>query len=109
MKLKIDNKIYDIKLANNFLKKLIGLIFKKKINYGLIIPKCNSIHTFFMKSNIDVIFYNNDNMILKIFINVPKNKIIGIKNKIKNTNVLEMPNNTCISLKENSILPFEGK
>jgi len=40
--------------AKNFYQKLKGLMFIKKFNYILKI-KCNGIHTFFMKTNIDVV------------------------------------------------------
>ena len=36
----------------------------KNINKALLFNHCNSIHTFFMKSNIDVILCNKDNKIL---------------------------------------------
>ena len=47
-----------VKLANNIYDRLLGLMFKKQLNNfdGLLIKPCNSIHTFFMKMNIDVIF-----------------------------------------------------
>jgi|DewCreStandDraft_4_1066084.scaffolds.fasta_scaffold05038_9 uncharacterized membrane protein (UPF0127 family) len=47
----------NIEIADNFFKRVKGLIGKKHINneYGLFIPFCNSIHTFFMASTIDVI------------------------------------------------------
>jgi uncharacterized membrane protein (UPF0127 family) len=65
-------------------------MFKKNINYALRI-KTNSIHTFFMKENIDVIMLDNNNNILYLYNNFSKNKIILPKKNV--TKVLELPVN----------------
>ena len=75
MKVIINNKEINLVDANTFYKKLKGLMFKKNINYCLRI-KTNSIHTFFMKENIDVIMTDKNNNVLYIFNNLNKNKII---------------------------------
>lgn len=69
----------ELKYANTFFKKLIGLMFKKNINYCLCFKRCNSIHTFFMKENIIVVFTDKNNKILKIK-NTPKNRILFCRN-----------------------------
>lgn len=79
MKVIIDNKEINLILANSFLKKLKGFMFKKNINYCIRF-KTNSIHTFFMKENIDIVMTNKNNKVLYIFKNVDKNKIIIKKN-----------------------------
>ena len=81
-------KIYEYK---TFFKKLFGLMNKKNISYGIKINNCNSIHTFFMKENIDVIGFDNHGIIIFKAVNVEKNKVIVIKEQLKNTNILEMP------------------
>ena len=60
MKLCINDKKIELKEANTFFKELRGLMFKKHINYALKF-RCNGIHTFFMKSNIDVILTDKHN------------------------------------------------
>ena len=74
--------------CNTFIKKLKGLMFKKNINYGLMFKKCNSIHTFFMKQNIDVIFLDKNNNIIKRYNNITKNKILICKDAFQ---VIEIP------------------
>ena len=58
----------NINIANTFYKRLIGLMFKKSINKdeGLLISPCNSIHMFFMKFSIDVIFIDKNDKILYV-------------------------------------------
>ena len=96
-----------VKIANKFIDKLIGLMFKKNINYGLLIENCKSIHTFFMLENIDVILLDKNYEILKIDKNVKPNKVIIYKTK-KRTNILELPGNSSLNLKINQVIDFNN-
>lgn len=75
----------NIRLADTFLKRLIGLMGKSKLNSdeGLIIRPCNSIHTFFMKFNIDVVFIDSDFKIVDIYIDLAPWKISKIYKNAK--------------------------
>ena len=90
-------------VAKTFKDKLIGLMNKKNIDYGLLIENCKSIHTFFMLESIDVLLLDKNNRILMINRNVKPNKIIIFKNK-KRTNILELPSNSSANLKVNDII-----
>lgn len=90
MKILLKNKELELKVCNSFKDKLIGFMFKKNIDYALRF-KCKSIHTFFMKESIDVIITNKDNIVLYIYSNVSKNKIIIKKNAYY---FYELPSNT---------------
>ncbi len=62
-----NNMEVDIKICKNFKNRLLGLMFKKeKINYALCFPKCNSIHTFFMKQNIDIVMTDINNTVIYV-------------------------------------------
>lgn len=54
--------------ADTLLKRMRGLLGYKEIKKGqaLILNPCNSIHTFFMKFPIDVLFLNKSNQVIKI-------------------------------------------
>ena len=69
----------------------MGFMFKKNIDKALLFRKCNSIHTFFMFSNIDVILCNEDNVILYYYRNLGSNKVILPKKGV--TRVYELPVN----------------
>ena len=58
-----------VKTAGNFFIRAFGLIFRKepKPGEGLLFYKCNSIHTFWMRFAIDVIFLDKNNKILALF------------------------------------------
>lgn len=94
-------------IAKSFKDKLIGLMGKKNINYGLLIKNCKSIHTFFMFENIDVLLLDEENRILMINRNIKPNRILIFKNK-KRTNILELPNNSSLNLSVNEIIDFDN-
>ena len=76
MKIVIDNKIYDIEIYNNPIKKLMGFMFKKRIDKIICFKHCNSIHTFFMRANITVIMTDKNLNIVHIERNMQKNKVL---------------------------------
>ena len=56
-------------IASTFFERLKGLMFDKKLGEdfdGMLIKQCNSIHTFFMNYNIDVLFLNKNLEVIKI-------------------------------------------
>ena len=66
----------EIKECKSFYSRLMGFMFKKNINEILMFPKCNSIHTFFMSSKIDVYMTDKNNKILFIYKSLTPWKII---------------------------------
>lgn len=109
MQITIENKTYNIIIASSFTKKLFGLMGKKNFNYGMLFYKINSIHTFFMKENIDVIALDENNKIIAIKKNMKKNRIYMVHNKAKKTSILELPNNASLSLNIGQTLAFISK
>ncbi|WP_372654701.1 DUF192 domain-containing protein [Halobacteriovorax sp.] len=97
----------DLQIADDFVSRLIGLMFKKDMYGfdGLLIKQCNSIHTFFMRYAIDIIFLDKDLKVVKVIENmkpwratlmyfkaaqVLELKSGSLKNKIKKDDQLEM-------------------
>ncbi|MGM9876290.1 MAG: DUF192 domain-containing protein [Bacilli bacterium] len=89
MRLIYDNKYINLYECKTFLSRLRGFMFKKNISNALLFDRCNSIHTFFMKENIDVIMCDKDNNILYYYKNIGKNKVILPKKGIRK--VFETP------------------
>ena len=106
MYLNIGKKKVPIIIAKSFFKRLFGLMGKKEIDFGMLFPKCNSIHTFFMKENIDIIGLDENNEVIYKYENLPKNKIIKINYNHKKTSILELPKNTSEKIKIGTILIF---
>ena len=109
MYLQLKNKKINIVVANTFIKRLKGLMGQKNISYGMLFPKCNGVHTFNMKENIDVVGLNENNEVIYKYENLSKNQIIRIKNPQNKTSVLELPKNTSKLIKLNSILLFKDE
>ncbi|AEF97013.1 DUF192 domain-containing protein [Methanotorris igneus] len=82
-KVKLDDKEYKIILADNFLKRAFGLMFKDiKDNEAMLFLYKNRklhIHTFFMKYPIDVIFLK-DNRVVEVVKNLKPWRTYKCKN-----------------------------
>lgn len=91
MKLVYKNKDIDLYECKNFFSRLKGFMFTKNIDKALLFDRCNSIHTFFMKENIDVIMCDKDNRVLFFYRDLSRNKIILPKKGV--TKVFETPSN----------------
>ena len=91
MKLIFKNKDLELIECKSFFSRLKGFMFEKNINNAFLFDKCDSIHTFFMKENIDVIMCDKDNIILFFYKDLAKNKIIWPKKGVKK--VFETPSN----------------
>lgn len=76
-----NNTIADAAIvAKSFLTRSIGLLSRKFIseNECLIIEPCFSIHTFFMRFPIDVLFVDRKNKIVAAYENVLPNRILPV-------------------------------
>ncbi len=64
----INGATLKIELADNFLKRLRGLMFRRRLEAGngLLLAPCNSVHMLFMRFAIDVIYLNENFCIKKI-------------------------------------------
>lgn len=61
------------KVADSFLSRLAGLMFQREPprGEGLLITKCGSIHTCFMRFPIDAMFLDRDGKIVKVVRGIP--------------------------------------
>ena len=60
--------VSNIRVANSLKDRIIGLMFSQNLGHfgGLLLTPCNSIHTFFMNYNLDVVFFSKNNKVIKI-------------------------------------------
>lgn len=80
-----------IRVADNMVSRLIGLMFRKApLNSdGLLLEPCNSIHTFFMRYPLDVVFLDRGNRIVKIIRHLSPWRMTWIYFRARKT--LELP------------------
>ena len=76
--------IAEVFIADNFTKRFLGFMFRKKPHYeAILIKPCNSIHTFFMKFPIDVLFIDENMEVLKKIDGLKPGKVIIPQKKCK--------------------------
>ena len=83
MRLLYNDKEIVLYECKSFFSRLKGFMFTKNIDKALLFDRCNSIHTFFMKENIDVIMCDKDNSILYYYKDLGKNKVILPKKNVR--------------------------
>lgn len=77
--------------ADTILSRFLGFMFKPKADYGIVFFNCRSVHTFFMRFNLDILYLDNDNRVLKIKKDLSPWKIAK---PVKNSStILEIPSN----------------
>jgi uncharacterized membrane protein (UPF0127 family) len=74
--------IAEVFIADSFRNRFLGYMFRKIPHYeGILIKPCNSIHTFFMRFPIDVLFVNENMQVVKKIEGLPPGKIIMPQNE----------------------------
>lgn len=91
MQLRYQDKIINLVDCKSFYNRFKGFMMCRNIDKALLFRKCNSIHTFFMLKNIDVLFCDDNNVILYYYRNVSPNRVKLPKRKV--TRVYELPVN----------------
>jgi uncharacterized membrane protein (UPF0127 family) len=87
-----------VEIADSFIKRFKGLMGSSYLEegVGLLIIPCKSIHTWFMKYPIDVVFLDKKNVIVEILHSVPPYRIGPIVKKA--FSALELKAGTCCIL-----------
>ena len=59
-------------MAGSFWARARGLIGRKRLEpgTGMLIPRCNAIHTFFMRFTIDAAFLDREDRVVKVVRNI---------------------------------------
>ena len=80
-----------VEVADTSFKRLKGLLGRRALEpgQGLIITPCNSIHTFFMRFPIDVVFLDKDYKVVAMAHSLPPARLFGSLLKAKQ--VIELP------------------
>lgn len=84
------------KKASNMVQRMQGLLGTKELKEGdgMIIPGMGSIHTFFMKYPLDLIFLDHNRKVVKLSQNVVPWRYVSAP--LKSRLVLELPNGTIV-------------
>ena len=84
----------NVRVADNIFTRMKGLLGKKELPKGaaLWIKPCFSVHTFFMKFPIDVIFLNKNHLVIAAITDLYPNRLTRIYPQ--SFGVLELPSGT---------------
>ena len=99
---------YNVKMADSFLKRLVGLLSKEKLydDEGLLLKNCKQVHTFGMKFDIDVVFLTKDGRIVHT---QPKMRPGEVSKYVKSADgVLELKSGTIqkYDIKQDELITF---
>lgn len=84
----------DLKVADTFGKRLRGLMGRSELlqGEGLLITPCNSIHTFFMRFPIDVMFIDERRFVVHLIPSLKPNRLSPLVRTARS--VVELPAGT---------------
>ncbi len=103
MQLKVGKTRLEVFVYTTIWKRFKGFMFQKKpIQNGICFPKCNSIHTFFMRQPIDIVMTDRDHHIIRLYSALKPWRIIFPQKRVYYT--YELPCGTIQSLKEKQTL-----
>ena len=85
---------FQYRLADSFIARFKGLMGEKSLpsGTGLVLTPCNSVHMFFMKIPLDVLFMDKKNSVVYIIENMQPWTISKLVHK--STYVIELPTGT---------------
>lgn len=89
MKLIYQNKAIELIECKSFFERFRGFMLKKEIDHALLFDHCNSIHTFFMKTAIDVVLCDKEDVILYYYKDFTPNHVVLPKKAV--ARVYELP------------------
>jgi len=77
----------EVTRADSMLNRFRGFMFRSHISKGegLLIPKCNWIHTLFMMQQIDAVYFNTDGVIVDLESNIRPWRFCKPRFKAKST------------------------
>lgn len=99
-----------VKVAKNFFDRFCGLMGRKNLTLedSIVFPNCKSIHTFFMREHIDVIFVSSEGLVTKIFSSLKPWKLLMPQKRA--SHCIEMASNEAekLGIHEGDFLICEG-
>ena len=89
--LRNDEFLCNCYIANSFWKRFKGLMLAPPLEegYGLLLPSTNSIHMFFMKYELDIIFLDKEYKVIDIIHSMKRRRVSKIYSNVKNVIELE--------------------
>lgn len=100
----------EARVAKGFFERFMGLMGRKNLNTEdvLIFPHCNSVHTFFMCEQIDVIFVTANGCVTKIFRSLKPWQLLLPQKQAVHCIEMASENSRNLGINEGDVLKCEG-
>lgn len=68
----------EARIALDPIERMVGLLTRTELaaDEALIFPRCRSLHTFFMRFAIDIIFLGREGDVVRLYLSVPAGRIV---------------------------------
>lgn len=98
-------------LAVSFFSRFLGLMGRRSLseNEAILFPKCNSIHTFFMRFPIDVVFLSKEGEVVSTISSFPPWRMLMPVSRAKHTLELAPGSIARLNIQSGQLLHWEGK
>lgn len=84
--------------ACGFWRRFTGFMFQKSADYVMLFENCTSVHTFFMRFNLDIAFLDKNNKVVAVKKNVkPWRVVMPVKNAVS---IVEVPAGKCYNFND---------
>lgn len=100
----------EAKVAKSFIERFLGLMGQKQLTSKdvIVFPNCNSIHTFFMREQIDVVFVSASGMVTKVFCSLGPWKLLWPQRKAAHCIEMASDESKRLGICEGDLLNCEG-
>ncbi len=98
-------------LAVSFFSRFLGLMGRNSLaeNEAILFPKCNSIHTFFMRFPIDVVFLSKDGEVVSTISSFPPWRMLLPQPRVKHTLEMAPGSIARLNIRTGQLLQWEGR
>ncbi len=97
-------------IARSFFSRFLGLMGRPSLstNEAILFPRCNSIHTFFMRFPIDVVFLSQEGHVVSFIASLAPWRMLLPQKKAKHTLELAPGSIARLKIEEGQKLTWEG-
>lgn len=97
-------------VADSFFSRFRGLMFRSTLNEdeAVLFPKCNSIHTFFMRFPIDVVFISSHGQVVDTVADLRPWRLLWPRLNAKHTLELKAGRTKALSIQTGEMILCEG-
>ena len=105
--IRVGGKRFTIEVADTFISRFLGLMGRRRLppHRALLITRCSSIHTFFMRFRMTAVFLSGSLCVTKVVPDIPPWRIaLALNTKPRTYSVLEIASDESLEISEGEIV-----